>query len=56
VTADGKLAVSGSADNTLKVWELNSGRELHTLRGHPDSIREVALTDDGKLAISSLGN
>ena len=56
MTADGKLAVSGSADNTLKVWELNSGRELHTLRGHPDSIREVALTDDGKLAISSLGN
>src|SRR5262245_10593233 len=34
VTPDGQRAVSASDDNTLKVWELSSGRELHTLSGH----------------------
>ena len=31
VTADGQRAVSASEDKTLKVWELDSGRELRTL-------------------------
>ena len=32
VSADGRLAVSASCDQTLKVWEVESGRELRTLR------------------------
>ena len=35
VTADGRRAVSASEDNTLKVWDLESGRRLRTLEGHP---------------------
>ena len=31
VDADGRLAVSASEDETLKVWEVESGRELRTL-------------------------
>ena len=34
VTPDGKRAVSASWDKTLKVWDLDSGRELRTLEGH----------------------
>ena len=34
VTADGKRAVSASGDNTLKVWDLESGSALRTLEGH----------------------
>ncbi len=34
VTPDGQRAVSASSDQTLKVWELASGRELRTLTGH----------------------
>ena len=34
VTPDGRRAVSASDDSTLKVWDLASGRELHTLSGH----------------------
>ena len=53
VTPDGKLAISGSADRMLKVWELSSGRELRTLSGHsPAGVNAVAVTPDGKLAIS----
>ena len=31
---DGRRVVSGSGDNTLKVWDPSSGRCLWTLRGH----------------------
>ena len=37
VTPDGQRAVSASADKTLKVWDLDSGRELRTLAGHSSS-------------------
>ena len=37
VTPDGRRAVSASEDQTLKVWDLESGRELRTLEGHSDS-------------------
>ncbi|MBV8833199.1 MAG: hypothetical protein JO108_28720, partial [Acidobacteriaceae bacterium] len=52
VSADGRLAVSASADNTLKVWELASGRELRTLQGH-SPVNGVAVSADGQLAVSA---
>ena len=36
LSADGRLAVSASHDQTLKVWEVATGRELRTLQGHSD--------------------
>ena len=33
LTADGRI-VSGSADNTIKVWDLESGHLLRSLAGH----------------------
>ena len=33
VSPDGRQAVSGSADNTLKVWDLTSGREVGEAEG-----------------------
>ena len=32
------MAVSASVDNTLKVWEMESGRELRTLEGHTAAV------------------
>ena len=34
LTPDGNTAVSGSADNTLRVWDVATGELLHTLEGH----------------------
>ena len=53
VTPDGKRAVSASADNTLKVWDLETGRALRTLEGHSAWVHGVAVTPDGKRAVSA---
>jgi hypothetical protein len=53
VTADGKCAVSASSDRTLKVWDVERGRERHTLAGHTAPIRNVSLSADGKWAVSA---
>src|ERR1035441_1600637 len=53
VTPDGRRAVSASADDTLKVWELETGRELHTLAGHINDVNAVAVTPDGRRAVSA---
>jgi WD40 repeat protein len=53
ITPDGKLAVSASKDETLKVWDLQTGECRRTLRGHRDRVTSLAVTTDGKLAVSA---
>jgi WD40 repeat protein len=48
-----RLIISASDDKTLKVWDLEMGRELYTLPGHTDSVKAVAVAPDGKRLISS---
>ena len=40
-------------DNTLKVWDLETGQALRTLEGHSDGVNAVAVTPDGKRAVSA---
>ncbi|MCO5188732.1 MAG: hypothetical protein M9918_11120 [Anaerolineae bacterium] len=47
MTQDGRRAVSASDDRTLKVWNLETGAEEHTLSGHAAWVRAVAVTQDG---------
>ena len=47
------IAVSGSADRTLRVWDLNTGQLLKTLEGHTSRVNAVAITHDGRRAISA---
>ena len=53
VCADGRHAISGSDDQTLKVWDLVSGAEVRTLNGHADMVNAVAVYGGGKRAISA---
>jgi small GTP-binding protein len=52
ISPDGRLALSGSADNTVRVWRVESGCSLRVLEGHSDSVWSVAWSPDGRLALS----
>ena len=41
---DGRRVVSASCDNTLKVWDVATGKCVATLEGHSDGVRCAAFT------------
>jgi nucleoside phosphorylase len=45
--------VSASNDDTLKVWDLESGRALATLEGHANWVMACAVTPDGQRVVSA---
>lgn len=51
VTPDARHAVTASHDGTAKVWEIESGRQLHILEAD-SPIHAVALTPDGRFAVA----
>jgi WD40 repeat protein/serine/threonine protein kinase len=52
ITPDGRHVVSGSEDNTLRVWNLASGECLRILEGHSSSAEALAITPDGRQFVS----
>lgn len=53
IMPDGRHVLTGSRDNSLKLWDLISGQELRTFTGHTDRIRSVAIAPDGRTALSA---
>ena len=49
---DGQRIVTGSSDQTAKIWEAASGRELLTLKGHSAPITFVAFSADGQRIVT----
>jgi eukaryotic-like serine/threonine-protein kinase len=47
--------VAGISHDTVKVFDVKSGRELHTLQGHMNSVYCVAFSPDGKRLASGDG-
>jgi WD40 repeat protein len=52
---EGKLLVSGSADRTIRAWEVPSGREALVLRGSGGRVESLAFSPDG-LRLASVSN
>jgi WD40 repeat protein len=53
VTADRRRAVSASADQTLRLWDLANGQTIHTFEGHADWVKAAVVTPDGHGAVSA---
>ncbi|NEO48805.1 MAG: hypothetical protein F6K55_33815, partial [Moorea sp. SIO4A3] len=53
---DGKQIISGSSDNTVRLWDTETGLPLHTLEGHTDKVNDIAFSRDGKQILSGSGD
>jgi WD40 repeat protein len=49
---DGRRALSGSEDRTLRLWDLETGTELRRFQGHEHRVTAVAPLPDGRRALS----
>jgi WD40 repeat protein len=52
MTSDGNYIVSGSADNTIRVWDYKSGDCLRILEGHTGTVRTIHVNSREFYAIS----
>jgi WD40 repeat protein len=53
IMSDGRFAVSGSKDRTVKIWDLKAGTCMGTLEGHIEAVYSVAISTDGTLIAST---
>ncbi|KPA10419.1 hypothetical protein MHK_009379 [Candidatus Magnetomorum sp. HK-1] len=49
---DGRRIVSGSDDNTVKIWNAETGKLIRSLTGHSSSVRSVSFSPDGRRIVS----
>jgi WD40 repeat protein len=52
LSPEGRHALSGSGDRTLRWWDLGSGTCSQTLQGHSGGVNAVAVSPDGRHALS----
>ena len=50
---DGNKIASGSWDDTIRLWDTNTGEQLQTLTGHTDDVNSVAFSPDGNTIASA---
>lgn len=53
ISADGRFLVTGSADHTVKLWDLRTGREIRTFTGHQGEVREVRIDVENGIIVSA---
>ena len=52
-SADGRMLASGCFDNSVKVWDVASGKLQTVLKGHKDYVVDACFSPDGKLLASA---
>ena len=46
------LFFTGSADNTVRIWDVATKQQVAELKGHTDTVRSVAFDSSGKYLAS----
>jgi WD40 repeat protein/transcriptional regulator with XRE-family HTH domain len=49
---DSKYILTAGGDNTARMWDVQTGKEVHRFSGHTDGVIGVAFSPDGKSAVS----
>jgi serine/threonine protein kinase len=52
ISADGRLAATGSKDRTICLWDLESHKVLHNFLGHRDHVTSLTFSPDSKQILS----
>jgi WD40 repeat protein/serine/threonine protein kinase len=52
VSRDGRTAISGGEDHSVRVWDLQAGYEIRSLGGHSGDVLCLAISADGHTALS----
>jgi WD40 repeat protein len=52
-TRDGRFAVSGSDDGTVRVWDVTSGTEVRSFTGHSGAVTSVTVSPSGRYVASA---
>jgi len=53
---DGQAIVSGSNDETARLWDVKTGQLIHMLRGHEERVKSVGISPDGRIIASASAN
>ncbi|MCO5212991.1 MAG: WD40 repeat domain-containing protein [Caldilinea sp.] len=50
---DGRTVVTASDDQTARLWDVQTGRQLHQFQGHTDRVTSAVFSPDGRTVVTA---